>query len=83
MTVIVVAHRLFLPPPTFTPTSPFLSPKLHPRPPPLLYQAAIDDLIVAGGMTVIVVAHRLSTIRTADVICLVRRTSLYKPKLVT
>jgi ABC-type multidrug transport system fused ATPase/permease subunit len=38
---------------------------------------AIDGLIVARGMTVIVVAHRLSTIRTADSICLVRRD---KPK---
>lgn len=34
-----------------------------------LVQTAIDDLIALGQQTVIVVAHRLSTIKDADVIC--------------
>jgi len=37
-----------------------------------LVQKAIDDLIKLGQQTVIVVAHRLSTIRDADVICVMK-----------
>ncbi|EOD13592.1 putative ABC transporter, partial [Emiliania huxleyi CCMP1516] len=35
-------------------------------------QAAIDSMIAQGGMTVVVLAHRLSTIRNADCICVVK-----------
>jgi len=38
-----------------------------------LVQQAIDELIKAGQQTVIVVAHRLSTIKDADLICVLEK----------
>ena len=35
-------------------------------------QRAIDQMIARGGMTVVIVAHRLSTIVNADLILVVR-----------
>ncbi|CAM9471055.1 unnamed protein product [Laminaria digitata] len=37
-----------------------------------LVQQAIDQMIARGGMTVILVAHRLSTVKRADKICVIR-----------
>jgi len=38
-----------------------------------LVQQAIDELIKLGQQTVIVVAHRLSTIKDADLICVLEK----------
>eukprot|EP00904_Undaria_pinnatifida_P007450 jgi/Undpi1/3835/HiC_scaffold_16.g07204.m1 len=35
-------------------------------------QQAIDDMIARGGMTVILIAHRLSTVKRADKICVIQ-----------
>eukprot|EP00904_Undaria_pinnatifida_P006206 jgi/Undpi1/2715/HiC_scaffold_14.g06093.m1 len=37
-----------------------------------LVQQAIDQMISRGGMTVILIAHRLSTVKRADKICVIR-----------
>ena len=38
-----------------------------------LVQQAIDQMIARGGMTVILIAHRLSTVKRADKICVIQR----------
>lgn len=37
-----------------------------------LVQQAIDNMIARGGMTVILIAHRLSTVKRADKIVVIR-----------
>lgn len=37
-----------------------------------LVQQAIDNMISRGGMTVILIAHRLSTVKRADKIVVIR-----------
>jgi len=36
------------------------------------FQQAIDGMIVDGGMTVIIIAHRLSTVRNSHKICVIQ-----------
>lgn len=49
-----------------------------------LVQQAIDNMIARGGMTVILIAHRLSTVKRADKIVVIRagkvRTQLLLPR---
>jgi ATP-binding cassette subfamily B (MDR/TAP) protein 1 len=35
-------------------------------------QDALDNLLKSGERTIIVIAHRLSTVKTADMICVIR-----------